>query len=234
MRAVFLEEIDSKSKDIVITGDDAFHLIKVVRLKTSENILLLNGKGLMLYGRVENITKKQVIVSVDRFEFVEKKSHFTLLCGKPKKNTCEEIIRLSAELGLSHVYFWNSEFAQQGDVSADRIKSILKNAMEQSNLPWCPKIFFINNLKESTELMQNFSTLPLYIFHNGESSSSPSKNNLENCIFSIGPEGGFSKIDLELLQSLSLKHYFISIDTPIMTTPTAVACAAGFLHGFKF
>ncbi len=230
MRAILVENLTDTTKDLIITGDDAFHLIKVVRMNLHEMVLLLNGYGLSATAMITQITKKEVVLQVMETKKSLPQNQLTLLCGKPKKNTCEEIIRLSVELGLRAVYFWDSQFAQKNDVSTERCATIIKNAMEQSNNTWKPNIYFLNRLSDSLELVKKMQIQPTVVFHNAKETVSTNTKQLgSELIFAIGPEGGFSKDDLSQLEQYCSTLNYMSLSTPILTSPTAVACATGFL-----
>ena len=199
-------------------------------MQEHEQVLLLNGKGTIAHCRVEKIQKKEVYVSVLSMNFIEQKSHQILLCGKPKKSTCEDIVRQAVELGLEAVYFWDSQYSQKCELNLERIKSILKNALEQSNNPWMPKISCISCLDDDEELKALMKNNYLHIFHQQSDQNIPRPSTFSSKIlWAIGPEGGFSENDLNLLKKNAPQFYIHTLSTPIMTTPTAVACAAGYL-----
>lgn len=234
MRAILVKDLNDSQSTFVITGDDAFHLIKVIRIEKNDPVLILNGKGLSATATVHSVTKKEVFLTVESFQHKSQPHNFSVICGKPKKSTCEEIIRLAVELGLQNVYFWNSQYSQQGDLSPERVQSIIKNSVEQSNNHWTPNIFFLNTLQDQTELNISLQSCDLVIFHNESPSTnfSPQNNSL-NLLFAVGPEGGFSSRDIEELQNASSHAIFANLKTPILTTPTAIACATGFLLSAK-
>lgn len=60
MRAIYLESIDASKSEILIDGNIAHHLINVIRIKNGEEILGLNGKGLMTYLTVSDLGKKKI------------------------------------------------------------------------------------------------------------------------------------------------------------------------------
>ncbi len=227
MRTILIKNFDNTAiKEYVINGDDAFHLSKVVRVKINDEIQITNGQGDSFKSTVKNILKNEVILSIQSVSKFERPHNISLLCGKPKKNTCEEIIRLGVELGLVHIFFWESEFAQEGIFSEERLQQIIKNSMEQSNNLWLPKIEFIKNL--STDMIKNSHT---YVFHN-QLEEKPKHINIklnDQMLIVVGPEGGLSKKDLRELKTIQPKCNFVSLPSPILTTPTAVATSAGYL-----
>jgi 16S rRNA (uracil1498-N3)-methyltransferase len=232
MRTIYLPELKNEivPKKIPLTGDDVFHLRNVLRSKLGTTIQVTNGQGLSLSTILTSLDQKGAELNVESYYQHQKFRQISLLCGQPKKNAVEEIIRIAIEIGLSHIYFWKSEFAQEGNISPSRLALIVKNSMEQSNNLWVPQVHFIDSLKESS-----FPSIDqMLVFHNNseeraESSDVAVLKSNHHILMTIGPEGGFSKKDLSLLFNLPFRAQFLSLKTPIMTTPTAVACALGYL-----
>lgn len=239
MRTVLIQDLENSAiKEYILKGDDAFHLSKVVRVKINQEIQITNGRGMKIRSQVKTISKNEVLLSIlETFE-TKRPHNFSLLCGKPKKPTCEEIIRLGVELGLVHLFFWDSEFSQESIFSEDRLQQIVKNTMEQSNNLWLPKIHFIKNLSFalSPEQQQLVHSSQSFIFHNDPQSKPPAITSLLNelklhdqTLLVVGPEGGLSIKDLEELKNVQPQSEFVSLPSPILTTPTAIASSVGYL-----
>ena len=78
--------ISETDYEITIDGDQARHLIKVVRIKLNENILLNNGDGLGVIGKVIKIEKKSVDIEVINIKKRDKKIERSIaLCMVKKK-----------------------------------------------------------------------------------------------------------------------------------------------------
>lgn len=233
MRTVFVEHLnDPNLQEYVVINDDAFHLLKVVRVKLGEKIQIINGQGLLYNSEVKALSKNEVKLNITSCVYKKKSHRISLLCGQPKKSTCEEIIRLGVELGLESIVFWNSEFSQEGTFSEERLKQIIKNAMEQSNNLWQPTLSFIQDLTSSDHL-KTFQNGEKIIFHNqilnDETQTQIACNLSETILMIIGPEGGLSKNDLSVLENFYLDIKYIVLPSPILTTPTAISCGAGYL-----
>lgn len=236
MRTIFLPQISSTDfvhEDLVLDDKDYFHLINVLRLKTGDDVRVTNGKGLFANTKLNIQGKKSAYLKVEKYQIQDKDfSHtISLLCGIPKKSTVEEIIRLGIELGLKNICFWKSSYSQNTFPSQSRIELIVKNSMEQSNNFWEPTIHSFEKIPSN--FFSNFDHL--VIFHNKEivnskNMSTLGKNLTGNVLLLIGPEGGFSDSDLAYFQELNfLNLYSINLPTPIMTTPTAISCAVGYI-----
>ena len=109
MRAIFLEDI---SKLQAIEGDEAHHLINVVRIQIGEEILLLNGMGAKIFVKVVGLEKNRVNIEVIESLQLEKADKVHLAIGIPKKDAFEEVLRNATELGISKIIHFKSQFSQ--------------------------------------------------------------------------------------------------------------------------
>ena len=229
MRTIFLPEINSNTltQGFSIKGDDAFHLERVVRVQRGDALQITNGKGLSLICSIVEIKKNEVSLQVENTFEIPKTHSISLLCGKPKKSTCEEIIRLGVELGLEKIYFWESEFSQSSSFAPERLNSIIKNAMEQSNNYWQPNLNFISVL--SKNFFADFDDVILFHNRHQEKSEKQYTHAGKKLLFVVGPEGGLSANDITQITNFTNNCVMASLPTPIMTTPTAISCGFGYL-----
>jgi 16S rRNA (uracil1498-N3)-methyltransferase len=223
MRAVFLKEDLDVNQIKSIIGDSAHHL-NVVRSKENDEIILLNGNGKKGFAKIVSISKKEIIVNIERIEIAENNNKIELVFSTPKKDAFEDIIKFCVELGVNKIQPLSSKFSQFDFVANERIDRLIESAMIQSNNLFWPEILPqipLDKFLEVNELM--------FIYF----SSRPVKNNLalnssEKVKILIGPEGGFSPDESEkilLHKNVNLIHF----NTPILRAPTAVATSIGYL-----
>ena len=225
MRAIY-NNFDNISTDdvLIVTGDNAHHL-NVVRVKVHEIILLMNGKGSILHGEIQTISKNQIEIKIQQTEHFEAAHELSLAIGNPKKDAFEDILKAAVELGIQHIYPLTSQFSQYDYVPSERIQRVLESALIQSNNPFFPIIHeqqsllnFLNNHKNTL------------VFFNSQKISSINKNEIQvkAKTILIGPEGGFSTD--EVLDILKFSNVLeIHLKTPIMRASTAVSTSIGYL-----
>lgn len=225
MRAIFhsFENVD-KGETLVVTGDSAHHL-NVVRVRANESVLLLNGKGVRLTGVVKTIQKNQVEIEISNKEVLAPTHHLSLAIANPKKDAFEDILKAAVELGVKEIYPLSSEFSQYDYAPSERVDRIVESALIQSNNSFWPIVHSQTSLQDF--LSNHKNTL---VFFNSRANTS-SKNSdiltLEKTIL-IGPEGGFSASEVEMISSHA-KAFEIHLPTPILRAPTAVAASIGYL-----
>ena len=227
MRAVLLENIFTKSDvgtSISISNEQARHLIKVIRIKKNEELIILNGKGQKVFAQVEHVDRKVVTLKVTFFEELEDNRNLDLLLGIPKKDALESIVKMSAEIGIKNIYLFRSEFSQVDVEISDRLLKIEESANIQSNNPFLLNFLKIDSLEETIseyDTAINFST-----FSKGELTEKLNGRSL----LIIGPEAGFSKNEEELINSQKNVRV-CQLATNIMRAPTAFAVGVGYLLG---
>ena len=88
MRAVYLNSPFQAGVNIELAGKEAHHLLNVIRVKTGDKIMLLDGKGLRGLAVVESCSKREIKLICESTERIEKsKTSFSLGIGQVKKGS---------------------------------------------------------------------------------------------------------------------------------------------------
>jgi 16S rRNA (uracil1498-N3)-methyltransferase len=228
MRAIFLEDIN---KSHAIEDDEAHHLINVVRIQIGEEILLLNGMGAKILAKVVGLEKNRVNFEVIESLQLEKTDKFHLAIGLPKKDAFEEVLRNSTELGISNILYFKSQFSQQDFVFNERIKRVLVSSLIQSNNPHFPSLEKVTDLNALIKKFSQYDKVIYFCSH----TKIPSGIELDlrekdKILLIIGPEGGFSAEEEDLLTQNNLVNTQ-HLPSFILRAPTAVVAAMGWVMG---
>jgi 16S rRNA (uracil1498-N3)-methyltransferase len=219
MKALFRKGlVFSKGDRIEILPSDFHHLIRVLRAEDGEKVLLCNGKGIIGDCKLA-VCKKSAELVVENIKKFSRKHSRGLILGIPKKDALEQSIKMAVELNLKNVTLLKTEFSQRCNLK--KIDSYIKQGVEQSNSAFVPEI----------KLCDDISSLEgperVYFLNSKPESSPINLNPDENITLLIGPEGGFSKKELDYLCQ---DKRFVSIHFPevaILRTPTAIAYGFG-------
>jgi 16S rRNA (uracil1498-N3)-methyltransferase len=211
-----------------ISGDTAHHL-NVVRIKSNEAILLLNGKGSRLTGKVLSIQKNLVEIQATDYQEVQPSHDLSLAIANPKKDAFEDILKAAVELGIKNIYPLSSDFSQYDYIPSERVERILESALIQSNNAFMPVVHSQTSLKEF--LAKHTDTI---VFFNSRLTRGPNNDSAaqQKKTILIGPEGGFSPAEVEIISQYSLIQE-IHLPTPILRAPTAVASSVGYLLALR-
>lgn len=223
MRALWLPDLAIQN-DYVLKDENFHHLVNVVRIEATEELLLLNGKGLFVLTEVQTIQKRELRLVFKKDFRKERTYDFDLALGMPKRDALELSLKEATELGFRTIYLIRSEYSQMKFPEEDRLQKLLVSALEQSNAPFLPEVIMTDwkevpwtSYKETLLLDSQTD-----VAHK-DTSFGPGAR-----LLVVGPEGGFSPAELEFLHSRP-KARVLTLPTPILRTPTAVATGAGIM-----
>ncbi len=224
------ENIKENEEHILIYGKEARHIIKSLRYKINDQILVSDGQGNKYLSVIEDykeqILKCKIISSISPAnEF--KKTKIVLAQSLLKGNKIDLVIQKSTELGISSLIPLVSSRTipavgfLEGEKKQKRWQKIAYEASKQSERSTVPKIYPITKFKELLKDSQHFD-LSL-IFWEKERSVSlkevmTSTPEPATILSVIGPEGGFSEEEVELakesgLKSVSLGSHYLRSET---------------------
>ena len=160
----------------------------------------------------------------------ENSIHFDIAIGKLKKEALDLSLKMATELGCRKIYITNTDYSQSYPFNHERAMKLLISSLEQSNNCYLPSLEEVN----LEDLDLNIYDRAFSFSLNKKAELTPSKIfktiALDKILLIIGPEGGLSEREEDLL-STNDNSIPIKIDSPIMRAPTAMACAMGYVKG---
>jgi 16S rRNA (uracil1498-N3)-methyltransferase len=225
MRAHFISDLTIQD-EYSLTGECLHHLVNVVRIEMDEELLLLNGKGLMVRTQVKTQSKRFLTLKYLSSIENQKVDRIDVVLGMPKKEALELSLKQCVELGLGKVFIVKSAYSQNKYPEEERLISLMVSAMEQSNAAFLPQV---DRSEWNTIAWDQYKTIVLMDSQTEKSELLPKDVGLKSpVLLVVGPEGGFSPEEREFLHGLSHVK-ILKLPTPIMRTPTALAAGAGIL-----
>jgi len=227
MEAVYAENLTPEHSIIELSAAEAKHC-RVRRMKDSDTVIVLNGKGLASLG-VLRIDDKNDTISVQCKQFKEKygESSYdtTIMMGwLDNKERLEFAIEKCTELGIKRFILTRTQFSSQKKPDALRLQEKIIATIKQCKRALLPQIIIKNNVKEALSLLHD-----VHIFI-ADAKGTPLSSPTDNTCFCIGPEGGFSTEELELLQKNNGGATFVSLGTTRLRAETAAIAASVLLQ----
>ena len=191
-------------KHFVITGDEAHHLIRVLRVRIGQELNLFDGTSKLYAGKVEEIANDEVsgTIFASRSGFVPKLS-VTLYQAIPKGERFDWLVEKGVELGLKKIVPLYTERSVTKDISEAKIarwqrvslaaseQSGRSDIMEVSN----PMTFF-DAIKSVPE--KSLAIIPWESEITATISSVFSKKaKVSEAHIFVGPEGGFTGREID-------------------------------------
>jgi len=210
------------------------HAIKVLRLRKEDKIKITDGKG-SLY--IANILKADS--NLCQFEVISKKTEskknfYTHLVVAPTKSfsRIEWMVEKCVEIGVDEITFIQCQNSERNSINANRLQKVAISALKQSQQVWLPKINPMVKLVTicKTEANQKFVAHFDGICNLQLSTAITTNGNY--CIV-IGPEGDFTKEEIELCLKSNFKQVCLGNSRLRTETATIVALWTIILGNIK-
>lgn len=214
--------------EIIHLEDFEFHhLSNVMRLNLGEQVEIVNGRGSLAQAEIEDLKKKSATLVIHRVtEAAPPSFNLILAQGIPRGNRLDFILEKGTELGMTEIWLFPAKLSERKEVSANqmhRCQALLVAAMKQCGRLHLPKIVIKSPIKE-------WPLLPFPCFHGDVDTQAPRfseflhKQKLaEGLIFCVGPEGGFTIHEEEMLKSIGSQG--VTLNANILRTDTAAMAA---------
>ena len=231
MHKCFVSEKPVLGKNFLLEGEEALHIIKSLRMREGEQILLCDGKCNDFLCEISEFTKSTVAVTPlqKSISTAEPNLAVTLYQCIPKGDKMETIIQKSVELGVfSVIPVLSSRCISKPDKKSaisknTRYNQIALEAAKQSNRGIVPSVALQISFNELVRILSRHEQT--FLLYEGETENSFAKQNFKggDIAFIVGPEGGFSKDEaLSLAKSGAIS---CSLGSRILRTETAGLCA---------
>lgn len=239
MPRFFTSDINSATGSI--TGSDAKHIFKVLRMKQGESLTVCDGNGQDYFCTIESIQEQEILLHVDRVEISRAEPSVTvcLYQAMPKSDKFDLIIQKAVELGVSeiipvqtHRCVSRPDAASMGK-KLERFNRIAYEAAKQCGRGKIPPVRQMLSFEDAIEELSKSSCAILFY----ENSATSFRNVLETCqkgdiSILIGAEGGFELEETQLAQKNAV--HILSLGERILrceTAPIAVLSAIMYQTG---
>ena len=238
MSRFFISNDNIKNNIIKISGDDAKHIKNVLRLKKGENLTICDGNGKDYYCSIKSFIENEILLDIISFNKsnTEPKIKVTLFQSLPKSDKMELIIQKCVELGIDEIV---PIYTERSIIKVDKKEKELKkinrwqkiseSAAKQSNrgkIPIIKPIIKFNTAIENAKIFEN----AIIAYENEYRYSLKnflSDFNGKNIALFIGPEGGFSKDEINLAINNNIVP--ITLGKRILRTETAAFSALSII-----
>lgn len=228
MIRLFTEEKLFENQTIILPEKQAHYVRNVMRLKEGENIALFNGIDGEWLSHVFYEGKKQIrLVVQEQIRQQEDLSKVILCFAIIKKENVDLILQKATELGVTEIYPMITDRTVVRGFNMERAKLILTEAAEQCERLSVPILYEPMKLSAVLKSLPTEYT-PIYLAERSETTQKLSQDIIP--AFLIGPEGGFSSTENQLL----LKHQNIKTVHLGQTILRAETAALAVLSAWQF
>ena len=196
MRLFFDANINSTSKDFVLSEEESKHIVRVLRMKDGDQLGLLNGKGGSFTCEITEAHSKRCALKI--IDFTQEKEHdysIHIAIGPTKQlDRMEWFIEKATEIGITEITLIGCKNQERSKVKIDRLMKKAVSAMKQSHRTFLPVINELTDVKSFIKDQPNGLIAHCY--------EEPKENfedsfRRKDCPILIGPEGDFTKEEID-------------------------------------
>ncbi len=216
----YVEEPSLHELDYIeLTGQEAKHASKVLRKKEGDTIILMNGKGCKATAIIQSLQKNTVSLSIQSYELrKEPATKKVLALGVIKiRDRFEFAIEKAVELGATTICLFDAEHSERTRIKEDRLEAIIQSAFKQSGRWWMPGLTAKPDLKS---VLFEYADHEMIMAHEKVEVEKPSVSEKKEKLLLVGPEGGFSESEVNLVKEAGGK--LISLGPHRLRAETAV------------
>nr|WP_314278857.1 RsmE family RNA methyltransferase [uncultured Peptostreptococcus sp.] len=231
-------QIDLSEKKLYIEGEDVKHISRVLRYGKGDKIEVCDSNNHEYICRIESVDKARIDLSIVEEIDIKRESRIrvSLYQGLPKSTKMDIILQKLTEAGVYEIVLVDTERSvvnikdDKASKKFERWERIIYEAAKQSKRGFIPKLRGIISFEDAIEDMKN-NDINLCPYEAEKSLGIKEalqcdkvrrviadKNEIKVGIF-IGPEGGFSKEENELVKEAGIDS--VTMGPRIFRTETA-------------
>lgn len=222
----------SEEPFVTLSGEEAHHLLHVMRARTGDSVLLFDGLGAEWETTVQSTGKKELTLQLLQRNAISREStcYLALAVALPKGERQKWMVEKLVELGVAEWIPLETErsVAKTGESVIQRLERSVIEASKQCGRNTLLKIA----PPESTRTFWNAPTVnrfPLKIIAHPQGKTLAEIEISNSLIAAVGPEGGFSDAEVETAQEhgwipVSLGERILRTETAAMAIAAVTSC----------
>ncbi|MBN1832684.1 MAG: 16S rRNA (uracil(1498)-N(3))-methyltransferase [Deltaproteobacteria bacterium] len=231
MRRFFVKEIVVEDGSCIITGSEARHIAKALRMGRGDRIILLDNQGVRYQSIIESVSPRGVRVKFERPLPSPSSSPIRIILCQAllKSRAMDQVIEKASELGVHYIHPFDSErtvVKLDGQRAKERVRrwqDIIHSATTQSDGRAPAEIGTLLSFSDLTTKYQKKSAMKVIFWEDEEvkdlkgllRESSPATE----VIGMVGPEGGFTQEEIRVAEQAGFTP--VSLGQRVLKAETA-------------
>ena len=239
MPRFFIENVSGDA--VTITGQDAAHITRSLRMKEGDSLTVCGGQGLDFHCVIASMTDSEVLLRVEETVPTDSEPsvRLTLYQGLPKGDKLELIIEKTVELGVTAIVpvlmqrSVSRPDAKSAAKKQERWQKIALSAAKQCGRGVIPTVEPMITFRQMLPRLREHQAV-LFFYECGglplpEALGGIVQKGLTDVAVVIGPEGGFDIAEAQALQESGA--FTATLGKRILRTETApIAAAAAIMY----
>lgn len=206
--------------------EEATHALRVLRMKTGDEMYLMDGSGTFYHAEVGMTTNKKCFYHIQEVLPQEKtwRGHIHLAIAPTKMmDRMEWMVEKATEVGFDEITFLDCKFSERQQIRTDRVEKIVVSAMKQSRKAWKPMVNGMTDFKDFIRASKPGAKFIAHCYPEIERSdlfeALGTIDPKDDVTILVGPEGDFSSDEVKL--AIEQGYQSISLGNSRLRTETA-------------
>jgi len=226
MKEVRFFYVPNAANTTELPADEAMHAMRVLRLRTGDEIMLMDGQGTFFRAEVTLTHTHHCCYAIKEVmpQDTQWKGRVHLAIAPTKMmDRIEWMVEKAVEVGVDELSFLNCQFSERRVIKIPRLEKIVVSAVKQSHKAWMPQLnemmpfdtFIAEPRKERKFIAHCYEEIPrTYLY---DELRKPSE--VQDTLVLVGPEGDFS-ID-EVKKAVANGYQSVHLGKSRLRTETA-------------
>ena len=216
---------------ITVSGTEAEHMIRVLRMKEGYKAVILTGDGCERLSTVVRVTRGEVLLREESVTRADRRSvSLTLFAGNLKNGNLDLVVRKAVELGVDKIVPFVSARTDEKKFNRERAERIALEAAKQCGALFLSEVEEQIPFKEVLDRVKNYDKT--WFCYENETRSPLAKIAREegrSFALIVGSEGGFT--DEEAAAAVAAGAESVTLGRRILRAETADIVASAFALG---
>lgn len=230
MNLFYVKPEDVQGEVIKIRDQELKHAVKVMRLKAGDHIDVTDGMGQLYHCEIISLAKNNGDLRVLDSQKESRELPEIVLCIGilKKRDRLEFAVEKAVELGVNKIVVFRGDHSEKKNVRSDRLENTVLAAMKQSLRTYLPEIELEETLQSALAKADKETAI---VLADQETTSQNISGSSNSYFLVVGPEGGFSPQETDILKSIDAISY--SLGSKRLRTETAAVIMADRFRNIK-
>lgn len=227
----YCEKIDSHV--VILSASESHHLSSVRRINKTQQVELFDGRGKVATAVVEKISKDKAVLKIEKVETITETSGLKIIIAPSiaKSDRFDWLVSKCTELGVDQIYsviFERTVKLAKNPKALERWQKLAISAAKQCRRNLLPQITAPESLPCAVDWLKEEYPSAILLYGSLDKTAQPlidMKIDSDVIAAFIGPEGGLTKQEEELLKNSDAKAVRLT-DTVLRTETAAVSFAS--------
>jgi 16S rRNA (uracil1498-N3)-methyltransferase len=211
----YVPEGSVKGDAIEVSGDEAHHILDVMRLKRSDEVVAFDGSGMEYVGFIDSVKNKSLTIKIvsSRRSSDSLQARITLIQAITKKDKMDYIVEKATELGVRSIIPLSAERSipdwdeSKKSARVERWRKIAREAAKQCGRADVPEISDIADIGKAVSSVEGYDIKMIAALAEGTIPLAKAIGQFRSgrVAIAIGPEGDFTKAEIGLALGAGFK-----------------------------